>query len=105
MRHESHLWVVRLLRAKNIHHGRTENLEDTQPIKAMKKYFLPLLIIIGSWSGIAPTFGASSGTVVAWGGITTVPTNAQSGVTDVAAGLGHIVALKTNGTVVAWGDN
>ena len=46
---------------------------------------------------------------MAWGfdthGNITVPTAAQSGVTAVAAGYGLSLALKTNGTVVAWGNN
>src|SRR6185503_45535 len=38
-------------------------------------------------------------------GQTTVPVAAQSGVTAVAAGWRHAVALKADGTVVAWGRN
>jgi hypothetical protein len=45
--------------------------------------------------------------VVAWGnndwGQTTVPVAAQSGVTAIAAGGAHTVALKNDGSVVAWG--
>ena len=47
--------------------------------------------------------------MVAWGrnydGQTTVPAAAQSGVTAIAAGYYHTVALKANGGVVAWGYN
>ena len=47
------------------------------------------------------------GRVIAWGynvdGETTVPVDAQSGVTAIAAGGFHSLALK-NGRVIAWGD-
>ena len=49
--------------------------------------------------------------VRAWGGgvedygQTTVPVAAQSGVTAIAAGYAHNVALKNDGSVVAWGYN
>ncbi|MEV0347732.1 RCC1 domain-containing protein [Nonomuraea sp. NPDC050680] len=35
---------------------------------------------------------------------TTVPAEAQSGVTAISAGAGFSLALK-NGAVIAWGDN
>jgi hypothetical protein len=38
-------------------------------------------------------------------GQTTVPVAAQSGVAAIAAGVNQSVALKTNGSVIAWGDN
>jgi alpha-tubulin suppressor-like RCC1 family protein len=48
------------------------------------------------------------GTVIAWGnnryGESTVPPEAQSGVSAIAAGTYHSLALK-DGTVIAWGDN
>jgi len=51
---------------------------------------------------------ASSGTVIAWGnnlhGETIIPAAAQSGVTAIAAGYYHSLALK-NGSVLAWGTN
>jgi hypothetical protein len=52
---------------------------------------------------------ATPGSVVAWGrsnvyGQTNVPSG-LSGVTTLAAGYGHTVALKDNETVVAWGYN
>ena len=59
----------------------------------------------------APTvdqsFTVGGTTVVAWGrndyGQTTVPAG-LSGVTAIAAGYSHTVALKIDGTVVAWGS-
>ena len=61
------------------------------------------------------TVNAASGTVVTWGtdghdnfrqpfGLTPVPVAAQSGVTAIAAGGYHSVALKNDGSVVAWGQ-
>ncbi len=63
----------------------------------------------------------NDGSVVAWGdnskGQTSVPAAAQSGVTAIAAGggaitwypyygaVGHSVALKTDGSVIGWGQN
>jgi alpha-tubulin suppressor-like RCC1 family protein len=46
------------------------------------------------------------GTVMVWGANSSGQTNIPIGlsnVTAIAAGTGHTVALKTNGTVVAWG--
>jgi alpha-tubulin suppressor-like RCC1 family protein len=49
------------------------------------------------------------GRVLAWGnntyGQTGVPAGAQSGVTSVAAGIYHTLALKKDGAVVGWGRN
>jgi alpha-tubulin suppressor-like RCC1 family protein len=51
----------------------------------------------------------SPGTVVAWGnntyGQTSVPVAAQSGVTAIAAGYFHTVALKAGGILLSWGRN
>jgi hypothetical protein len=50
----------------------------------------------------------TNGSVVVWAGnsdITNVPIAAQSGVTAIAVGGSHIVALKNDGSAVAWGRN
>ena len=61
----------------------------------MKNHFLSLLLLC-AWSG-AGTAQAASATAVAWGrnneGQTTVTVAAQSGVTAIAAGTHHNVAL------------
>ena len=55
-----------------------------------------------------PALASVGGTVVAWGGNaygqSTVP-GGLSGVTAIAAGLDHSLALMSDGTVVAWGGN
>jgi uncharacterized delta-60 repeat protein len=51
------------------------------------------------------------GRVRAWGaseynyGQTIVPVAAQNGVTAIAAGITHTLALRSDGTVVGWGNN
>lgn len=47
----------------------------------------------------------SAGSVVTWGppSLLTVPTAAQSGVIQVASG-DRMIALKSNGSVITWGD-
>lgn len=55
------------------------------------------------------TVEAFPGQVVAWGnndhGQTVVPVEARSGVTAIAAGGSHTLALKHDGRVLVWGDN
>jgi len=50
-----------------------------------------------------------SGSVAVWGastyGLTDVPVAAQSGVMAIAVGSHHILTLKNDGSVVAWGFN
>src|SRR5262245_9967266 len=51
---------------------------------------------------------AAVGTVIAWGNNNDLQSQvppALAGVTKVAAGALHSVALKTNSTVVCWGSN
>ena len=81
-----------------------------------------LLAVKGIAAGLHYTVALKEdGTVAAWGEISngytcnksycsdvynpvTVP-DGLSGVTAIAAGPNHIIALKEDGTVVAWGDN
>ncbi len=73
----------------------------------LKKHFFTLPLILYTWPGAITGQAQSAGTVVAWGydgnGQTMVPVAAQSGVTAIAAGYSHNVALKNDGSVVAWG--
>ena len=52
-------------------------------------------------------FDADNGSVVGWGyngqGQISIPQSAQSGVTAIAAGASHSLALKSDGSVVGWG--
>lgn len=51
-------------------------------------------------------FAVSNGTVVAWGAsFGAVPADAQNSVVSVYAGNAHCLALRSDGRVVAWGDN
>jgi hypothetical protein len=53
------------------------------------------------------TTNTTAGSVLVWGGtasILTVPATATN-VVQVAAGGHHVVALRADGTVLAWGDN
>src|SRR5262245_11546225 len=69
---------------------------------------VPLLLLC-AWPQASVAQAAISYAVVAWGwnedGEATVPVAAQSGVTAIAAGADHTVALKNDGAVVAWGNN
>src|SRR6266852_3849015 len=53
----------------------------------------------------AQTNGPTPGTVVSWGGL--MMPNVQPGTRyqGIAAGASHSLALKPDGTVLAWGDN
>src|SRR5262245_2298132 len=65
-----------------------------------------LLLLLCAWPQASVGQAAIGYAVVVWGnndeGQTTVPFAAQSGVTAIAAGYLHTVALKNDGSVVAW---
>jgi alpha-tubulin suppressor-like RCC1 family protein len=45
-----------------------------------------------------------AGPIVGWGRQAVVPESALTGLTAVAAGFGHSVGLKADGSVVTWGE-
>jgi pimeloyl-ACP methyl ester carboxylesterase len=69
----------------------------------LKLFILASALIIGT----EILFAQVPGTVVAWGDNSQGQTNVPAGLTNViaiAAGGNHSLALKSDGTVVAWGD-
>jgi hypothetical protein len=73
----------------------------------MKKQSHLILLLLAAVSGACPAQAATPGTVVVWGynhGVRNVPPGLTN-VTAIAAGPGHAVALKSDGSVVAWGYN
>ena len=76
-------------------------------MKSICNRFGALLVVAGAMAFNGVAFG-QAGAVVAWGdnqfGEYNPPASAQSGVTAIAAGLYHTIALK-DGAVLAWGWN
>ena len=72
-----------------------------------------VLLLCVAWLEAGSVQASSPGSVVAWGtivqgydyGQTDVPAAAQSGVTAIAANNLQTVALRSDGSVVGWGDN
>src|SRR5882672_4054322 len=69
-----------------------------------------ITVLICAWFAANDVQAASTDSIiVAWGnndfGQTTVPPEAQTGVTAIAAGQSYTLCLKDNGSVLAWGDN
>ena len=68
--------------------------------------FLLSLLLLGAWLGVLTPQAQCAGTVVAWGNPSQAPAPAGlNEVAAIAAGRDHNLALKNDGTVVAWGDN
>jgi len=67
------------------------------------------LLLLCAWPKASIAQATPAYAVVAWGynlpGQTALPLAAQSGVTAIAAGTHHTVALKNDGTLVAWGHD
>lgn len=71
------------------------SISDTSPTPA------PLMLQV-------PTQMNPPGQLSVWGGpelIRTVPVSATTSIIQVVAGVDHVVALRSDGRIVAWGDN
>ncbi len=63
------------------------------------------LLLLCAWFGATSMHAGLPGTVVVWGnGQSTIPAG-LSGVTGIAGGESHTVAVKSDGAVVTWGGN
>ena len=67
------------------------------PIRLTGRYLMALALLI------APLHAWADGTVVQWGAPWAQLPAGLSGVVSIAAGYGHGLALKSDGTVVGWG--
>ena len=56
-------------------------------------------------SGFSFSLALQNGKVLAWGSNYNVPSSALSGVTAIATGDDHSIALSGNGSVLVWGSN
>jgi hypothetical protein len=92
-----------------LHHEKEKNSQRRELMRSTRArpaLLLHALAVLSATLVLAP--GATgAGKPVAWGcgfdsGQCSVPTN-LTGVTAVAAALGHSMALKSDGTVIAWG--
>ena len=77
----------------------------------MKLRHLPLLrasvLLLAAWCWGTGTVRAAD-TVVAWGANTSGESNVPAGLTNaiaVAGGAAHSLALKADGTLIAWGED
>ena len=106
----------RELHASEVSEMATGLFSDCRPVRKMRPSSMTRLLVafIGLVTGVVllPIVSAAapappslaSGTVVAWGwanGPASVPAG-LSGVTAIAAGFFHSLALTSDGTVVAW---
>lgn len=81
-------------------------MHSEKTVKASSSRFLLSLLLLGAWLEVITAQAQPAGTVVAWGNPGQAPAPADlNGVTAIAAGRDHNLALKNDGTVVAWGDN
>jgi hypothetical protein len=82
-------------------------LEHRMGERIMKKCAWLICVICIAGSGVAPddAYAQSTGNIVGWGAQVVVEPSDLSDLVAVAGGGYHSLGLKSDGTIVAWGDN
>ncbi|MHC1766969.1 MAG: RCC1 domain-containing protein [Verrucomicrobiia bacterium] len=96
-------WLPRLavLAPRRIHARLTHSIPASRRSVRCGLLLLLFCLTFGGWPGFAQE-------LIVWGsgnhGLADVP-EVEGGIAQIAAGGRHILALSSNGVIVAWGDN